>query len=193
MKYGYIRVSTKEQHLSRQIDSINNYAQVEKIFSDKKSGRDFQREGYLELKSVLRPGDEVIIHALDRLGRNKEMVKEELKWMKENKVTVRILNVPTTLIDYQGQEWLFDMVNNILVEVMASIAQNEREETHVRQREGIEAAKARGEYNPGRPKKEIPAEYLARIQNGEISIATAAKELNMSRNTVRAILKRTEE
>ena len=85
------------------------------------------------------------------------------------------------------------MVNNILVEVMASIAQNEREESKIRQREGVNAAKARGEYNPGRPKKEIPAEYLARIRSGELSIAKAAKELGMTRNTVRAILKRTEE
>lgn len=193
MKYGYIRVSTRDQNLSRQIDSINNFAKVDKIFSDKKSGKDFIRDGYMEMRSVLRPGDEVIIHALDRLGRNKEMVKEELKWMKENKITVRILNVPTTLIDFQGQEWLFDMVNNILVEVMASIAQNEREENHIRQREGINAAKERGTYNPGRPKKEIPEDYLEKIMSKEISINRAAKDLGMTRNTVRAILKRASE
>ena len=116
-KYFYGRVSSKEQSLERQLESARKYKDIDKVFPDKQSGKDFNREKYIEMKKVLARGDEVIVHSLDRLGRNKEAIKEELAWFKENGVIVRILDVPTTLIEYpDGQEWVMDMVNNILIE-----------------------------------------------------------------------------
>ena len=138
--YFYGRVSSKKQNLDRQLESAKNYKNVDRIFTDKKSGKNFEREEYQEMKSILERGDEVIVHALDRLGRNKEEIKSELAWFKDHGVIVRILNVPTTLIEYPaGQEWVMDMVNNILIEVLGAVAQQEREEMLIRQEEGIAA------------------------------------------------------
>lgn len=139
-KYFYGRVSSKDQNLARQIESARKYKEVDFVFKDKQSGKDFNRDDYQRMKGILRPGDEVVVHSLDRLGRNKDMIKEELAWFKEHGVVVRILDVPTTLIEYPaGQEWVMDMVNNILIEVLGAFAEQERENIRKRQKEGIAA------------------------------------------------------
>lgn len=154
MTFSYVRVSKTEQNLDRQIESVKKYRpdmDDRNIFADKKSGKNVDREEYILLKRNMRPGDELVIHELDRLGRNKIAVKEELEWFKQNRIRVRILDVPTTLIDFQGQEWIFDMINNILIEVMSSVAENERNNIIKRTKEGLEAARAKGKHL-GRPK-----------------------------------------
>jgi len=139
-RYFYGRVSSKDQSLARQLASAKKYKDIDRVFTDKQSGKNFDRNGYIEMKEVLEPGDEVVVHALDRLGRNKEAIKEELAWFKEHGVIVRILNVPTTLIEYpEGQEWVMEMVNNILIEVLGAFAEQERENIRKRQAEGIAA------------------------------------------------------
>ena len=146
MIYGYMRVSTKAQNLNRQEDALLEFG-VEKdnIFADKESGKNFDREKYQEMKSILKRNDVLVIKELDRLGRNKKMVKEELEYFKNNGIRVKILNIPTTLIDFpEGQEWIMDMINNILLEVMSSIDEEERRKIKTRQAEGIAAAKAGG-------------------------------------------------
>ena len=120
MIYAYIRVSSQDQ-IGQTLEAVKAYRpelKSENIFADKQSGKNFEREAYQELKTVLQPGDEIIVKELDRLGRNKEAIKDELKWFKENGITVRILDVPSTLIDFQGQDWIGEMVNNIIVEVL---------------------------------------------------------------------------
>lgn len=140
MIYFYGRVSSKDQNLARQLDAAKAYKNVDRVYCDKQSGKDFNRPEYQNLKSVVVPGDEVIVMELDRLGRNKDGTVEELKWFKDQGVIVRILNLPTTLIDFPvGQEWVFAMVNNILIEVMASVAEEERNKIRKRQEEGIAA------------------------------------------------------
>ena len=139
-RYFYGRVSSKDQNLARQLESARQYKDIDGVFTDKQSGKNFDRSGYLEMKRVLLKGDEVVVHSLDRLGRNKEMIKEELAWFKEHGIVVRILDVPTTLIEYPaGQEWVMDMVNNILIEVLGAFAEQERENIRKRQAEGIAA------------------------------------------------------
>lgn len=139
-KYFYGRVSSKEQNLERQLESARKLKGIDKVFSDKQSGKNFNRDSYIRMKSILERGDEVIVHSLDRLGRNKEAIKEELAWFKESGVVVRILDVPTTLIEYpEGQEWVMDMVNNILIEVLGAFAEQERNNIRKRQAEGIAA------------------------------------------------------
>ena len=93
-RYFYGRVSSKDQNLDRQLESARKYKNVDHVFTDKQSGKNMDRDGYQEMKSVLERGDEVVIHALDRLGRNKDAIKEELAWFKEHGIIVRILNVP---------------------------------------------------------------------------------------------------
>lgn len=145
-EFGYARVSTAHQKEFRQVQALLEYGIEERnIIVDKQSGRDFNRAGYLSLKEhLLRPGDACVVAELDRLGRNKAMIKEELEWFKAEGIRVKILNVPTTLIDCGDQDWVLDMVSNILIEVMASIAEEERVKIHQRQAEGIAAAKGRG-------------------------------------------------
>lgn len=185
MIYAYIRVSSADQHLDRQIAAIRQHCPDipdSHIYSDKQSGKDFERAGYQTLKSVLEPGDEVIVKELDRLGRNKEGIKDELKWFREHGIIVRILNIPTTLIDFQGQEWIRDMINNIIVEVLSSIAEEEREKIHQRQSEGIAAAKAKG-VKFGRPTGYTGGfdEVYARVASGEMTVVEACEKLGISR------------
>ncbi len=194
MIYAYLRVSTKEQNLERQLIAVKEYREAllnENIYSDKQTGKNFNRPAYEELKKKLRPGDELIIKELDRLGRNKKMIKEELEWFRKNKIIVRILNLPTTLIDFQGQEWIFDMVNNILVEVMTSIAEEEVTKREIRQKEGIAAMPiidgkrtsmitGRPMGNPGKDLKEFP-NFFEKTKKGELSISESCRQLGISR------------
>lgn len=185
MIYAYLRVSSTDQNLDRQLEAVKNYRpelKEENIFTDKQSGKNFEREAYQKMKSLLKKGDELVIKELDRLGRNKGAIKEELKWFKDNGITVRILDVPSTLIDFQGQDWIADMVNNIIIEVLAAMAEQERIKIKKRQKEGIAVAKAKGVHF-GRPKKELPEfeKILKKQKEGLISITQACKELGISR------------
>lgn len=194
MIYAYLRVSTKEQNLERQLIAVKEYrAELlgENIYSDKQTGKNFNRPAYEALKKKLRPGDELIIKELDRLGRNKKMIKEELEWFRKNKIIVRILNLPTTLIDFQGQEWIFDMVNNILVEVMTSIAEEEVTKREMRQREGLAAMPVVGGKkvslktgrpigNPGKDLTEFP-KIFEKTKKGDLTVTEGCKLLGISR------------
>lgn len=173
MIYGYMRVSTKAQNLNRQEDALLEFG-VEKdnIFADKESGKNFDREKYQEMKSILKRNDVLVIKELDRLGRNKEMIKEELRYFKDNGIRLKILNIPTTLIDIQqGQEWIIDMVNNILLEVMSSIAEEERKKIKERQAEGIAAAKAGG------------VKFGPKVKYTEVQLLNALKDLKVNGGT----------
>ena len=194
MIYFYARVSTKDQNLDRQLEAAKAYKNIDRVFSDKMSGKDFDRPEYIAMKSIVKRGDEVIIKELDRLGRDKEGIKEEIRGFKERGVTLRILDVPTTLIDFQGQDWIADMVNNILIEVLGAIAQNEREKTRMRQREGIDAmrvvdgkkvsAKKGSTYGrkPIAPKGDFE-KFLKKQKDGEMTVAECCEKLGISRRT----------
>lgn len=189
MVYGYVRVSTKEQCLDRQVQALNDYTKIDRLFQDKQSGKNFEREQYQLMKSIVVSGDTVIVKELDRLGRNKNDVKKELEWFKEHGVNVRILELPTTLIDYKGQDWIGDMVNNILIEVLGAIAEQERNKMQQRQMEGYAAKKQRGDWDDmGRPKKTIDniIEYKRMIDTGQTTIADVCRTLGISRNTWKA-------
>ena len=158
--YGYARVSTTHQNTDRQISVLREFGIDERsIVVDKASGRDFNREGYIALKNtLLRSGDTLVIKELDRLGRNKEMIKDELRWFKENNIRIKVLDIPTTLVDCPEQPWIIEMVTNILIEVLSSIAEEERIKTHIRQLEGIKQAHLRG-VKFGRPAISKPKNF----------------------------------
>ena len=140
MIYFYGRVSAKDQNPARQLEAAKSYQNVDEIFVDKQSGKNFDRPEYERMKAKVVKGDEVIVKELDRLGRNKDGVKAELEWFKEHGILVRILDIPTTLMVFpEGQSWVLEMVNNVLIEVMGSIAEQEREKILRRQKEGIAA------------------------------------------------------
>ena len=189
--FGYIRVSSKEQNLDRQIDSLKQYVPNERdIFADKLSGKDFNRPAYQTLKMMVRPGDTIYIHEMERLGRNKEEIKNELEYFKGKGVYIRILNLPTTLIDYSQfdsklQKMLMELVNNILIEVLATMAETERDNIRKRQREGIDAAKKRGA-KFGRPTKDFPPcwqEDKLKWEAGEVTAVSLMKKYGMASST----------
>ena len=187
MEYGYARVSSAEQNLDRQVLALKKYVAEENIVVDKASGKDTNREGYQALKGLfgLRAGDTLFITSLDRLSRNKEDIRRELQWFKEKKVRLKILDLPTSMIEVpEGQQWILEMIQNILIEVLSSIAEQERLTIRQRQREGIEAAKLKGKHL-GRPSYELPENFenvYMRWKKGEITAREAMKLLGMKKS-----------
>lgn len=118
---------------------------------------------------------------MDRLGRNKSEIKEELNRLQKKKVHVRIANIPTTMHDFGEDDWILDMVNNILIEVLAAVAEQERLTNHQRQAEGIAAAKSRG-VKFGRPAACLPDNfeyYYNAWINKQISVSEVLSQLNI--------------
>ncbi len=194
--FGYARVSSKEQNLDRQIEELKKYVVNERnIITDKASGKNFERDGYKSLKTFAREGDEIYIKSLDRLGRNKDQIKDELKEFKDRGIIVRVLDVPTTLINLNQfgdmQKAIFDMINNILIEVLGTIAEQERNTIRTRQTEGIAIAKAKGKHL-GRPKAEYPKNfelYYTQWKNGDITAVKAMELLGLKRTTFYKLVK----
>lgn len=157
--YGYIRISDATQKIHRQMDFMKELGIAEDhIFIDKQSGKNFERPAYKRLMRKLKPGDTLYIKELDRLGRNKEEIKEELNKLRSKQIRVKITNIPTTMHDFGEDDWILDMVNNILIEVLAAVAEQERITNHQRQAEGIAAARARG-VHLGRPVLQLPDNF----------------------------------
>lgn len=196
--FGYARVSSKEQNLDRQIDRLRQYVPLENILTDQASGRDLERPAYQALRGSLglRAGDTLLITSLDRLSRNKADIHSELQWFKWHQVRLKVLDLPTSMIELsEGQEWILEMINNILIEVLASMAEQERVLIRKRQREGIEAAKRKGKHL-GRPKLEMPQafpEVYARWKQGEVTARKAMQELGISSSSFYRMVKRYEE
>lgn len=194
MIYGYHRTSTADQHLDRGIKEIEDFCKerdfkLEKIYTDQQTGKNFNRPRYTVLKQdVLRAGDTLIITEVDRLGRNKQVTLAELKDLQAMGVRIMILELPTTCQDFSklGNDMaamLMETVNNMLVELYASIAEAELLKKEKRQREGIEAMKERGEwYKYGRPQYKKPInwdEVITAWKAGEIQAVEAQKRLGM--------------
>ncbi len=185
--YGYARVSTREQNEDRQLEALTKFGVPEQnIIIDKASGKDTEREGYQYLKrQILRKGDTLVIKELDRLSRNKTDIKRELEEFKAMGVRVKILDIPTTLTDFPPEQaWILEMINSILIEVLGSIAENERRKIRARQREGIEAAKKKN-VRFGRPSKPLPDNWkqvLAEVRCGKKRPVEAISELGISRS-----------
>ncbi len=192
--FYYARVSSKTQNEDRQILAFKSLGADDRdIIIDKESGKDMNRPGYLTLKnSMLRSGDTLVIKELDRLSRNKADIKNELIYFKENNIRLKILDIPTTMMDISDeQSWILDMVNNILIEVLGSIAEEERKRIRKRQEEGLAAAKAKG-VKLGRPAVQLPSNWEATIrrwQNGDIKAVEAMKITGIKKNTFYKLVK----
>ena len=195
--YYYARVSSKEQNLDRQLAAFASMGASDRdIITDKQSGKDLDRPGYTALKTaMLRSGDTLVIKSLDRLSRSKADIKAELQYFKDNNIRVKVLDLPTTLADYpKGQEWVFDMVNNILIEVLGSIAESERQTIRQRQAEGIAAAKSKGK-KLGRPAVTFPPnwkEVYSSWKSGAITAKAAMEQTGLKRNSFYKLVGRME-
>lgn len=186
--FYYARVSSNSQTAARQIDRFKEIgAEDNQIIIDKESGKDIKRTGYLYLRNnLLRSEDTLVVTSLDRLSRNKADIKSEMEYYKENGIRLKILDLPTTLIEApEGQEWIIEMIQNILIEVLGSIAENERRTIKNRQAEGIESAQKRG-VRFGRPsyvKPDIFDEMLEKVERGELRAVDAMRKMDMKKST----------
>ncbi len=184
--YGYVRVSSKEQNVDRQIIAMREFGVADRcICVDKVSGKDFDRPGYRRLLRKLKPDDVLVIKSIDRLGRNYDEILEQWRLLtKEKGVAIVVLDMP--LLDTrQGRDLTGTLIADIVLQLLSYVAQTEREFIRQRQAEGIAAAKARG-VQFGRRPLEPPAgleDMRAAWKAGTISARSAAKRLGVSRMT----------
>ena len=195
--FGYARVSSKEQNLDRQIGRLKQFVLPENILMDKASGKDLDRPAYQALKGTLglRAGDTLIITSLDRLSRSKADIRKELQWFQDHQIRLKVLDLPTSLVEVpEGQEWIVEMIHNILIEVLSSMAEQERLLIRKRQSEGIEAAKKKGKHL-GRPRMQIPEEFpevYAKWKEGQLSAKSAMIMLRMAKTSFYRLVKQYE-
>ena len=189
MIIGYCRVSTKDQDLTRQIESLKEYG-CEKIYSDKATGKNFNRPEYTKLKDALRKGDTLVVHEFDRLGRNKKLTLKELQYFKDNGIRLVALNLPTTQLDTTDNVML-ETINNIVIELYTMMAQQEIETREKRQREGIDIALANG-VKFGRREIEYPKNWdsvMALVESKQINNIDAMQILGLKKTTYYKLLK----
>ena len=186
MEYGYIRVSTREQNEQRQLVALLDYGlSLNRIYMDKKSGKDFKRPQYQKMLRKLKNGDTLIIKSIDRLGRNYNEILEQWRIItKEKQTAIVVLDMP--LLDTrQGRDLTGTLIADIVLQLLSYVAQTEREFIKRRQAEGIAAAKARGVQFGAKPKSR-PDEFIRLVQlwrEGSISARAAAKRIGVSHTT----------
>lgn len=186
--YGYVRVSTKEQNEDRQLISLREMAVPEKnIFTDKQSGKDFDRPAYKRLLRKLKKDDLLYIKSIDRLGRNYEEIQTQWRTItKEKGADICVLDMP--LLDTRrGKDLVGTFLGDIVLQVLSFVAENERVNIRQRQAEGIAAAKARG-VRFGRPPRPLPENFHSvyrRWRAGKLTGTAAAKECGMPLATFR--------
>lgn len=194
MKKGYVRVSTADQNEARQIKAMQEDG-VEKIYMDKQSGKDFNRPEYKKMISELKQGDVLVLHSIDRLGRNYEEILDQWRVItKEIKADVIVQDMPllnTTISRDLDGTFIADLV----LQILSYVSAKERENIKRRQREGIEIAKAKGVYKGGKPKQideELFRENYERYKSGEITKVQFAVNVGVSRPTLDKIIKERE-
>lgn len=184
--YGYVRVSTKEQNEARQMIAMQEFGvAADHIFVDRKSGIDFNRPQYRKLLRKLKKGDTLVIKSIDRLGRNYDEIIEQWRTItKEKRAAIVVLDMP--LLDTrQGRDLTGTLIADIVLQLLSYVAQTEREFIHLRQSEGIAAAKARGvRFGPAPMRRPDSFDTYAEMwTRGEISAREAAKQLHVCHKT----------
>ena len=191
--YGYIRVSSEEQNIDRQLQALlDNNVDERYIFIDKESGKDFNREQYQIMKHGLRENDLLIIKSIDRLGRNYNMIISEWRDITLNiKADIRVLDME--LLDTtKHKDLLGTFISDLILQVLSYVSEQERAFIKQRQKEGISIAKTKG-IKFGRPKIQKPEnfkEVVGKWHNKEITARQAMKELNLKANTFYNLVKK---
>ena len=187
MNYGYVRVSTVNQNIDRQVEEMYKWGLTDKyIYVDKQSGKDFERPNYQIMKKKLKENDLLIIKSIDRLGRNYEMIiKEWQEITKEINCDIVVIDFPLLDTRVDDKNLVGKFISDIVLQVLSFVSQNERENIRQRQKEGIRIAKEKG-IHMGRPKKILPKDFYEVAKcylNKEITNKDAASKLNMARTT----------
>ncbi|ARJ37743.1 DNA recombinase [Sporosarcina ureae] len=192
-KFGYVRVSSKDQNESRQIDAIKSMGINDRdIFIDKQSGNNFHREQYQLMKRMIRKGDILYIHSLDRFGRSKDDILNEWQELtKEIGADIVVLDMP--LLDTtKYKDSIGSFISDLILQVLSWLAEDERNRIRTRQREGIDSALTNG-VKFGRPSIEITDDFIQsydKWQSGEISAVKAMEEADMKKTSFYKMVKK---
>ena len=185
-RYGYVRISTREQNKDRQMIVLGEADVPERnIYMDKISGKDFKRPMYKRLLGKLKEDDLLYVKNIDRLGRNYEEILEQWRFLtKEKRVDIVVLDME--LLDTRrGKDLMGTFLSDVVLQILSFVAENERKNIRERQKEGIEAAKMRG-VQFGRPKRDLPDNFeqiCYQWRSGEIPGKEAARLLSMPLST----------
>ncbi len=186
-KYGYIRVSTKDQNLDRQHEALLQYGIAEEnLYSDQLSGKDFNRPQYKALVKKLHRGDVLVVKSIDRLGRNYDEIIEQWRVLCKTKhVDIEVIDFPLLNTNQERDGLTGILISDITLQILAYVAQSEREMIRQRQAEGIAIALANG-IRFGAKRVATPDnfdQYYDRWKNGELSSRQAADQCGMSYST----------
>ncbi|MBR4766085.1 MAG: recombinase family protein [Clostridia bacterium] len=165
--YGYVRVSSTDQNEGRQMIAMyEKEVPPKNIFTDKQSGKDFERPQYQKLLKVLKPGDLLYILSIDRLGRNYQEIQNQWRYLtKEIGIDICVIDMP--ILDTRPyKDLLGTFISDLFLAVLSFVAENERDNIKKRQAQGIAAAKARG-VKFGRPEKQLPDDFPDLVKQWE--------------------------
>lgn len=184
--YGYVRVSTQDQNEDRQISAMLHAGlKASDIFTDKQSGKDFNRPEYIKMLEKLKKGDLLYILSIDRLGRNYEEIQQQWRILTKD-IGADIVVIDMPLLDTRKERDLMGtFIADLVLQILSFAAQTERENIRSRQIQGIAAARARGVIF-GRPKADVPGTFekiVKRWESGLITTSEALKECNISEST----------
>ena len=192
MIIGYARVSSIDQNLERQLDNLKTFG-VEKIFTEKQSGKSVEnRPVFQEVLNFVRMGDRFVVESIDRLGRNYDEIIETVSYLKEKDVQLMITSLPM-MNEVIGNPLLDKFMKDLIIQILAMVSEQERNESKRRQEQGIKVAKEKGVYK-GRPllyspnakdpqKRIIYHRVVEMLEEGQ-AISKIAKEVNITRQTI---------
>lgn len=200
MIIGYARVSSPNQNLARQVNELEDFG-CDRIFQEKRSGKDFDRKIYNDMRSKLRFGDVLVVHDLSRFGRNKQEIKDEWESLMKDEIDIVVLNMP--VLDtrkYKELEGVGQLITEIVLSLLSWMVEEERDRIRSAQREGIEIAKKQGKFRGGKKKYHSGAtgkdkviyDRVIELLNKNTSIMDIHREVGISRNTIYTI-QRTQE
>lgn len=197
MIVGYARVSSIDQNLERQLENLKEFG-AEKIFTEKQSGKSIEnRPRFQESLNFVRMGDRFVVESLDRLGRNYDEVINTVNFLKDKEVQLMITSLPM-MNEVIGNPLLDKFMKDLIIQILAMVSEQERNENKRRQEQGIKVAKEKGVYkgrpllyspNAKDPQKRIVYHRVVEMLEEGKSISKIAKEVNITRQTIYRIKK----
>ncbi|HDX9577075.1 TPA: recombinase family protein [Bacillus pseudomycoides] len=198
-KFGYVRVSSKDQNEERRIQNMKNLGIEDRdIFIDKESGKNMERENYQMLKRLVRTGDTIVFDSLTRLGRNMNDTLEEFRYYEKHRVNLQFIKEPYINVNYTGEstnDVIQSAIQKATLTILSAFAEKERIDIKQRQAEGIALARKQGKHL-GRPPVEITEKFIEAYKewkSGSITAVGAMKKYDIKRSSFYKLAKQYEE